>query len=240
MKRLFEITQWILIFIICLLPVGVGLSALFGYNFTLKSYPAFAIVSLTLAVGVFVLFILRRNDNEKAFPVSFFCIVTPVSVINAVLYMLDDIKNWYWISFVLLACTVVCFYFTVVSSAKKVSKIVSLITAGVIAVPVIFIGVFSVFLSLVFGDVGENQVVSRIENADKSYYAIVVSSDQGALGGDTFVNVFKKIEIDAVIFKVTDMPDTVYKGEFGEYEDMDIYWKDNRCLVINDEEYKIE
>ena len=72
------------------------------------------------------------------------------------------------------------------------------------------------------------------------YYAEVIDSDQGALGGDTLVNVYKKGELNIFIFKIKKKPQRVYLGEWGEYKNMQIYWKNENCLIINSTEYKIE
>jgi hypothetical protein len=35
-------------------------------------------------------------------------------------------------------------------------------------------------------------------------------------------------------------PKQLYLGEWGEYETMDIYWKNDDCLVINGKEYGVD
>ena len=95
-------------------------------------------------------------------------------------------------------------------------------------------------MMLTFGIIGQNTIVKNIESPNGSFYAQVIDSDQGALGGDTLVNVYEKREIDTFIFKLKDKPQRVYLGEWREYESMHISWKDDKCLVINSVEYEIE
>ncbi len=95
-------------------------------------------------------------------------------------------------------------------------------------------------MMLIFGNIGQNTIVKNIESPNGSFHAQVIDSDQGALGGDTLVNVYEKREMDTFIFKLKDKPQRVYLGEWREYESMYISWKDDKCLVINSVEYEIE
>ena len=99
---------------------------------------------------------------------------------------------------------------------------------------------FLSFIALAFGDLGENIVVQTVESPNGTYYAEVINSDQGALGGDTLVDVTENKKFDALIFTISKKSKRVYHGEWGEFEDMEIYWKNENCLVINSVEYMIE
>ena len=95
------------------------------------------------------------------------------------------------------------------------------------------------FFRLLFGNFGENTVVKTVESPNKEYYAEVIDSDQGALGGNTFVDVYEKSIIKTPILTVCKKPKRIYSGKWGEYKKMQIYWKDDTCLVINSVEYKL-
>ncbi|MBR6646856.1 MAG: hypothetical protein IKL09_05000 [Clostridia bacterium] len=99
--------------------------------------------------------------------------------------------------------------------------------------------IFFAFMMQLFGIIGQNTVIQTIESPDKNHYAQIIDSDQGALGGDTLVIVYEKREIDTFIFKLKDKPQRVYLGEWGEFKNMQMYWKDDTCLVINSVEYAI-
>lgn len=68
----------------------------------------------------------------------------------------------------------------------------------------------------------------------------MIDSDKGALGGDTLVDVYEKSGINAILFKIEKNPQRVYFGEWGEFNNMQIYWKDDECLMIDSTEYKIQ
>ena len=100
--------------------------------------------------------------------------------------------------------------------------------------------IFISFIFLTFGNIGQNTVVQTIESPNGEYYAQVIDSDQGALGGDTLVDVYQKSGINAFLFKIEKKPQRVYWGDWGEFENMQIYWKDDNRLVINSVEYEIK
>ena len=99
---------------------------------------------------------------------------------------------------------------------------------------------FISFIFLIFGNIGQNTVVQTVESPSGKYYAQVIDSDLGALGGDTLVDVYEKSGINAILFKIEKKPQRVYFGEWGEFNNMQIYWKDDECLIINSTEYKIQ
>lgn len=89
-----------------------------------------------------------------------------------------------------------------------------------------------ILLSCSLGDLTENTVVQTLESPDGTYIAQVISSDQGAMGGNTLVEVYPKGK--------PRQKQRVYMGDWGEHTTMEIYWKTNTCLVINSVEYPIE
>lgn len=102
------------------------------------------------------------------------------------------------------------------------------------------IGFFSMAV-LLFGNIGQNTVVQRVELPSKQYYAQVVDRDQGALGGDTLVDVYERNGINMTFFfQVKKKPQRVYVGDWGEYESMEVHWKNDKTLMINSMEYTIE
>lgn len=114
-------------------------------------------------------------------------------------------------------------------------KVISLLLTALLISPVGFLG----FIALVFGGIGKNTVIQSVPSPNGTYYAELIDSDQGALGGDTLVDVHHSKRINALLFQIEKKPQRVYHGEWGEFEDMEIYWKDDNCLVINSKEYDV-
>ena len=90
---------------------------------------------------------------------------------------------------------------------------------------------FAFLIKLTFGGMWENTVVEKIPSPGGNYYAEVIDSNQGAMGGNTFVDVREQ-----GLFKESVR---IYTGVYGEFNSMEIYWKGENCLVINGVEYDI-
>lgn len=115
-------------------------------------------------------------------------------------------------------------------------NIIALVLSSLMILP---IGFFS-FIIFIFGNIGQNTVVQSVESPNGAYRAELVDSDQGALGGDTLVDVYENKGINTLVFKISKKPQRVYQGEWGEFKSMKIYWKNDSCLVMNSVEYKFK
>lgn len=234
MKRMLSVLEYILFILIVLLPSGKLLSNCFGYTFELASVTAFAGVTALFSICLVILSIKEKEMCESSIMKVLFSLLTPLSIINAVFYMLENSKIW--VIACMFICIGCCLFLTMKYGKPLVLKIITLTVSALMVLPICF---FSFFV-LTFGNMGVNTVVKSIKSPNGAYYAEVIDSDQGALGGDTLVYVYKNKEINALAFKIFEQPQRAYQGEWGEFENMDIYWKNDSCLVINSVEYEIE
>lgn len=216
-----------------LYPAGVIIAGCFGYHFTLFSVPGFAIGLAALSVLAVVLDLACRNTTDNTVLQILLASITPLSLLNSVFCVFACPQIVVIAS--LLLCTVCCCYLTAKHGKPLGLKIAAFVLAGVMILP---IGFFH-FLALFFGNIGQDTVVKTALSPNGEYYAQVIDSDQGALGGDTLVKVYQDWELNLLLFQITKKPQTVYFGEWGEFENMQIYWKDDHCLVINSVEYEI-
>ena len=227
MKKVQFLLMWLLFILTILYPAGVLITASFGYVFELISISAFAIVIAVLSVCIVVLDGVFKNKIENKVLQILFAIISPFSLINAVFYIFECPNIWV-IAGVLISAGC-CFYLTIKYGKPLALKIVALTLSVLMVLPIGFIS----FVSLVFGNIGQNTVIQTVESPSGKYYAQVIDSDQGALGGDTFVDVYEKSGINAILFKIEKKPQRVYSGDWGEFENMQIHWKDDECLIIN-------
>lgn len=127
-----------------------------------------------------------------------------------------------------LICVGCCFYLTrrhVKSRALKIllSALLSLI-AGAICV-------LSPFL-LFAGSVRRDTAVQAVDSPNGEYRAVMIDSNQGALGGNTFIDVYKNDEPDLPVFKIRKKPLRVYRGRWGEFNEIELRWEDARRLTV--------
>ena len=218
----------LLLILLMLYPLGVALSSAMGYTFELFNDTAYACMIAVVAVFTVVLSV----KNEKASYSKVLTVVAPISLITSVFFLLDVMSPW--IVIIMAICVGCCIYLSWISVRPKMLKVISLLLTALLISPVGFLG----FIALVFGGIGKDTVIQSLPPSGK-YYAELIDSDQGALGGDTLVDVHHSKRINALLFQIEKKPQRVYHGEWGEFEDMEIYWKDDNCLVINSKEYDV-
>lgn len=234
MKKTIIVLVWVLFVLVVLLPFGILLSSCFGYTFELVSVTAFAIATALISICLAVLSIKEKEACEGGVVNVLFALLAPLSLINAMFYMLENSRIWVVAGvFICIGC---CIFLTIKHGKPLVLKITALTLSALMLLPICFFG----FMIFIFGNIGQNTVVQSVESPSGAYYAEVVDSDQGAFGGDTLVDVYENKGINALVFKISKKPQRVYFGEWGEFKNMEIYWKDDGCLVINSVEYEIK
>ncbi len=211
-----------------LLPVMTFVLYIFGYSVTLLSYSVFSVVSALIFI-ISALLIPKKKISCKAL-----AFLPVISLANLAVYVFKSR------SAVVLVSMAVCFVCAAVIAEKACTssktKILSVLTSVALSVPVLIF-----FIAVVaFSGFGVNNVVDKIHSPDKTYYAEIVDSDQGALGGDTVVYVHKNSKLNLIFLTISKTPQRVYLGEWREYETMQIEWKNEECLLIDSKEYYIE
>lgn len=96
------------------------------------------------------------------------------------------------------------------------------------------------FFAAIFGNIGKTTVIDSVESPSGRYYAELLDNNHGATGGNTEVVVHERCLINAIVFRIEKQPKTVYHGEWGEFMNMKITWKDDDTLIINSAEYQTE
>ena len=231
-KRAIWILNGALFAAIALYPIGKAILSCFDYTLEIFCVPAFAIIIAVLSVCVVVLDITYKNIlTNKAIRV-FVGMIAPLSMINTFLYLLAN--NHIAVHIGGAVCFISCCIITIKHTKPLLVKILSLVISALLVFPTALLGLIVLF------PIGQNTVVQTLESPSGRYYAEVVDSDQGALGGDTLVNVYENRALNLLLIRIKKEPQLVYLGEWGEFENMKIQWKDDHCILINSVEYEIE
>jgi hypothetical protein len=90
----------------------------------------------------------------------------------------------------------------------------------------IVLGCIGIMIDMLFGDFGKNTVINESYAPSREYRIVVIDSDQGALGGDTIVNL-EKFYYGILKRDIK----TLYSGEWGE--NPQIKWIDNQNVEVN-------
>ncbi len=202
----------------------------FGYLVSLISYKIISVISAVICIASGYLLKNHIPDKSERIILS---LLPFVQFINSVIYLLKSK------SLIVAVFMAVCFIMCAAISKKNINsdkaKIFSVISSSLMFVVIALVSFVTVF----FGNFAVNTVVETIESPSGEYYAEVVDSDQGALGGNTVVYVKKTYCVNLPIIKIEKTPERVYLGEWGEYETMDIKWADDKTLLIDTTEYNI-
>ena len=232
-EKIIRLLLWVLSALMLVYPAGAMICAIIGYSFEFTSLPVFAAVIGLIANGIVVLGIVFKSTPRNTATQIILAVLAPLSFIDAVLYIFNSPRLWIIVS--MLTTAACCCYLVIRHVWPKRLRISALILLRILTLPLLF---FS-FLAFVFGNIGENTVVQTVTSPSGKYYAQLTDNDQGALGGATIVKVHEVSGIDTFLFKAEKKPREVYYGHWGEFMDMQIYWKDDECLVINSVEYTL-
>lgn len=231
MKKAASAAGWVLLGIFLFLPLGKALCAGLGYRLEPANGAVLAVLAALLSAGAVVLSLVSNEGQALGISRVWYALLPPLTLVNGVFLLDGGALAWMGV----IVCVGCCGYLAIRFGRPLTLQALALVLAGFLAFP---IGLFG-FFSLVLGDFGVKTVVSRIPSPDAAYYAEVVNSDQGALGGDTQVYVRWNKGYEGLLFRVYKTPRLVYCGEWGEAADMDIFWEGSGCLVINGTQYHI-
>lgn len=234
MKKVISVLGCILVVLLALLPLGTWISACFGYTFQMTSIFVHSVVASFLSVCLVVFSIKVKEPSECGAIKVLFAFLLPLSFVHGLFCLFESSRIW--IAVCGLICIACCAYLTEKHTEPLAVKVTALALSAILALPTAYLG----FIALIFGDVRQETVVRSVASPSGAYYAEIIDSDQGALGGDTLVDVYENGGLNALAFRITKKPKRVYQGAWGEYRSMEIYWKNDRCLVINAVEYEIE
>lgn len=208
-------------------PACFLMALLFGYEAVLF-HNLIASVLFALLSILFTDRLLRAETAAGSKPERLlFGLLPLLSIINWVLYLPGAESPWLIVSMLIcLVCSLI-----VSSSFLKLMaiKFLNVLLSVLLVLPLSFISLFS--------SLGHTTVRETVTAPNGRYYIEVVDSDQGALGGDTLVNVHKGRKLNLLVLSFEKTPETVYVGNWKE--PVYISWKNDSCLVVNGTEYSI-
>ena len=215
------------------LSVCILFAFLIGCKFSLSNYTFFAVASLLFSLlSAVVVFLKKDSFSGKEF--FLFGLSIPICFVDWLCYL---IKSDSVVPVVCLLISIVCALAVNIKISRfKVSKIILSVLTPLVILALAFVS----FITMLLGEFGVSTVVADIPSQNSRYFAQVVDIDQGAFGGSTAVDVFENRGMELGVCEFSDIPERVYIGEWGEYKDMNIYWKNDYCLIINSTEYIID
>lgn len=218
----------------CLLVPVSKLSAItFGYEFV----PVNKTLFLAGITGL-LCFLTNANLKQKA-PLNvsstvFATILCPLCLLNS--YFFLSSMNWFTMILIVLSCTCATVIYV---NAEKIPFLTSIL--GILSGILLLLLIGALVLYGLFGSLAIFQVVKTVPSPNHSYEARLINNDQGALGGATIVEVKQhKGRITLLIGEISKVPMRVYEGGWGEFETMELSWRDDHTLLINGNAYPMD
>lgn len=233
-KKAMMVLLCLLLVLTVFYPSGVVCCGLIGCTFELTNAVVFEAAVAGIAFCLTILsFVWKESlDNWAANVILLFLL--PMALIQ-VFFFAFVIRHAAEALLLLSAAGCDCLLLIKNGKPSKGKK-ASLIVSGLMLPLVVVI----CFCALFFGKLGYVSVVETIDSPKRGYYAEVLDVNQGALGGDTAVRVQTKSELDLMLVRIKKKAHIVYQGKWGEFNTLQVHWKDEHCLVINSAEYAIE
>lgn len=233
MKKLSSITCIVLTFLYLLLPVTVITTGFLGYDAVFN--PLFlslftALMSLFFTVIIYVKKIYSANKAEKVISFS----LPILAVVNLFFYIPFNGEPFVLISIIAnIICSVILLF-------NFISNMAVRLTVVGICAGLFILYLWALMIVALFSGIAVETPVKTIPSPNEEYSAVVISRDEGALGGSTYVEISQNnSEIKIFPFKFQKKPNRIYAGDYGAHENLVIYWKDDNCVVISGKEYKI-
>ncbi|MCR5809148.1 MAG: DUF5412 domain-containing protein [Clostridiales bacterium] len=221
-------------------PAVTITASLCGLDAELFNYPICSLITALLTIVFSAPLLRSRSELGKA--ARLLTALLPIaSAVNWMLYVsLGTQENSPPLNFVTCLSAAACFGISAALVIKRFSK--PSVKALVLVIPCIlcFLLLILSFFGILLGSFGKTEVVRTEPSPNGRYIAEIIDDDQGALGGNTFVNVRRNINVDLGIVKLSGKLKNVWNGGYGEFNDMTLEWKDDETLLINGREYTIK
>lgn len=236
MHRLFERVPVIYSAFLLLFTIPFLVSMCLGYQFIVYHGAAWLILNILIEVALTAFCAAKRKISTKAAN-----LVSQLLPLLSLLYicMMGFVVHGVNVLFLTLhslICFVSCF---AVSFLYKNKPILRAVCAGFNSILLLLL-LAACFFTITFGQLVQETVVNRVVSPNQSYTAVVIDSDQGALGGDTLVDIehhASEINIwPGRFIKIT----RVYTGRWGEFNTMSMEWKNDSTLLINGKSYQVD
>ena len=204
-------------------------TAVADYQWVLASERGFAVVfALLYCTAVFRL-------SKEEIPASVAAATMPLAVVNLYIWLFAA-QDWFVI-LLFLVCGAVSVRLLKSACLVKRARTLSVVVSLLLFVPYLLLVPIAAFGF----SIGETTIVETVHSPHRVYRAELLDVNQGALGGDTVVEVYDEGRVyDFSFVQLRKRPQRVYMGSWGTFEDMELYWESDSVLCINGTAYEME
>ena len=227
MKR----TKTLLTALLCLqlfVPVCFGIALALGWEFIITGTLPFFIFT---TVGVLSLTVQLKNSG---FVHGLATAIFPVSIINGLICL------WVTQDLLVVPCVILqvlcCGYVFSTLSRKNWRRTLVKVFSTLLSIVLVLMCLLELFA----GVMSRVTTVQEVSSPEGTYTAQLIDADYGATGGDTLVRVWDNSRTVYLPFsKLTPRHREIYRGDWGEFQDMTLSWQDDSTLMINERAYPV-
>lgn len=95
------------------------------------------------------------------------------------------------------------------------------------------------WMGLIFGQIGNQHTVQELPSPDGEKVAALIDDNQGALGGNTLVNVRYRDVLPLGFGGLRPDSKQIYRGSWGSHKQITLFWHDENTLLIDDIPYNV-
>ena len=201
-------------------PLCVLLGYLTGQEFVLAG-EGFYLVSVSL-LSLWLAGRIRKQEETSRLGIpALLC-----SLIHGLMILF--VIQW-WAAGITAVLVIVCGWVVFEDSPKCWQKILCRILSLLLS----FLLLLATPIWLFAAGMVQNEVVQQLDSPGGRYTAMVISSDQGARGGDTLVEVRDNQETVNILMGSFVDSRRIYHGEWYEWETMELGWEGEDVLLVN-------
>lgn len=235
MKKIMAILPMILCILVGFCPTCAFITNCFNYTFILYN-DVLTLLMIMIFFSITTYYLYQYKTEITHIQSIYAILLLPLSMINNIYFMMQGqhIILLFICCFAIFVCSI--FILRKCSSMKYLQMI-----SGIISGILTFAFLFVVAISLLFKDFGEIKIVQSLISPNQNYEAQVIVSDQGALGGNTYVDIFYlQDDIELLFGRISKHSKRVYEGEWLDYQNIDIYWGSEDFIIVNGKGYSID
>lgn len=214
----------------------------FAVNLSFEPYNTTVSLILITAISLILSIMFTKNINEIPNSKStkvFLKLSLPLSFVSGIYFIDDGGENkLFFLRIILILITIII---SIVLYKRYSAKLILQVVIITISVLMSLFLIFCIFLLILFGNFSSNTVIKSLNSPENTYTAEIIDNNQGALGGATLVRIqYNNQKFTVLIGEFKKTPEIIYDGNWGEFENMTIEWKNEDILLINNAQYSID
>ena len=203
-------------------PLLWWISPILGYEFLLFHEPLYLIVCTALTIAITIIVLQDAQFSRLSL------LLLPTAALGGISAL------WFTHTLTAIFCTASCCICGGILFSRCAPGGIGRTACSVLSVLLLFCLAGSCLLDLFVESMSQITVVTSLASPDRAYIAVVTDHDHGATGGATTVDIYDNgRSLNLIFAALTPAPQEVYRGDWGEFQDMKLYWTDSDTLCIN-------